>query len=176
MTSMRCATPHTVQRGALAALPGALQRPCQRVAPCSASTDSRSAAAVICGLAAAVAVLPTTPADAFVLESLAPQQQLRAAASQQPLLLLADATPAPAVAEATPEQQAAFAKAQETTGVKWGAYLVAWSGWLAWDVYRQQQRKEAEAADGAAGSGGGSASGGGGGGGGGAASDEAKQQ
>lgn len=45
-------------------------------------------------------------------------------------------------AEATPEQQANFERMQAVTGVKWGAYLAAWGGWLAWDVYSSNKAKE----------------------------------
>lgn len=50
----------------------------------------------------------------------------------------------------TAEQQAMLKEAQEVTGWKWGAYLVAWGAWLAFDVYRQNSKKEEEAAAAAA--------------------------
>lgn len=48
------------------------------------------------------------------------------------------------------EAQQAFERAQEVTGLKWGAYLLAWGAWLAFDVYRQNSKKAGEEAAAAA--------------------------
>lgn len=57
---------------------------------------------------------------------------------------LAEVGVAGAAVETTAEQQAVFEHAQEVTGLKWGAYLVAWGAWLAFDLYRQNSKKAEE--------------------------------
>jgi hypothetical protein len=63
---------------------------------------------------------------------------------------LAEVGVAGAAVETTAEQQAVFEHAQEVTGLKWGAYLVAWGAWLAFDLYRQNSKKAEEEAAAAA--------------------------
>lgn len=104
-----------------------------RGSPAAGACALESAYPLPAGSAAAAAALQPAAGDAFAV---------------------AEAAAAPAPAAATPEQQAAFENAQQITGQKWLAYLAAWSGWLAWDLYRQNSQKAAQQQqDGAAASG-----------------------